>query len=55
MVHKTEEFVPRLLTYDQKQRLIAICTELIQLAVDDKNFLSRTITGDENWIYVIIQ
>jgi len=45
------KFVPRILTADQKQQHINICTELCQLASDDETFLSRVITGDESWIY----
>ena len=50
--HRTAPtFVPRILTADQKQQHINICTELCQLASDDETFLSRVITGDESWIY----
>ena len=45
------KFVPRILTADQKQQHINVCTELRQLASDDQTFLSRVITGDESWVY----
>jgi len=45
------KFVPRILTADQKQQRVNICTELRQLASDDETFLSRVITGDESWFY----
>jgi len=51
MHHVTAKFVPRILTADQKQQHINICTELHQLASDDETFLSRVITGDESWAY----
>jgi len=47
----TAKFVPRILTADQKQQRVNICTELRQLASDDETFLSRAITGDESWVY----
>jgi len=45
------KFVPRILTTDQKQLRVNVCTELRQLASDDETFLSRVITGDESWVY----
>ena len=35
------KFVPRILTADQKQQRVYVCTELPQLASDDETFLSR--------------
>lgn len=45
------KFVPRILTADQKQQRVNVCTELRQLASNDETFLSRVITGDESWVY----
>jgi len=45
------KFVPRILTADQKQQCVNVCTELRQLASNDETFLSRVITGDESWVY----
>ena len=45
------EFEPRIVTADQKQQRVNVCTELRQLASDDETFLSRVINGDESWIY----
>jgi histone-lysine N-methyltransferase SETMAR len=45
------KFVPRILTADQKQQRVNICTELRQLAFNDETFLCRVITGDESWVY----
>jgi hypothetical protein len=44
------KFVPRILTADQKQQRVNVCTELRQLA-SDETFLPRVITGDESWVY----
>ena len=45
------KFVPRILTANQKQQRVNICTELRQLASNDETFLSRVITGHESWVY----
>jgi len=45
------KFVPRIVTADQKQQRVNLCTELRQLASNDERFLSRVITGDESWVY----
>ena len=45
------KFVPRILTADQKQQRINVCTELCQLTSDDETFLSRVSTGDGRWVY----
>jgi len=45
------KFVPRILTADQKQQRVNVCTELRQLASDDEMFLSRVITVDKSWVY----
>jgi len=49
--HVAPKFVPRMLTADQKQQRVNVCTELRQLASDDETFLSRVITGDESRVY----
>jgi hypothetical protein len=43
----TAKFMPRILTFDQKQQRIDVYTELNQLGPDEET-LSRVITGDEN-------
>ena len=45
------KFVPGILTADQKQQHVNVCTELRQLASNNETFLSRVITGDESWVY----
>ncbi|XP_011859020.1 PREDICTED: putative uncharacterized protein FLJ37770 [Vollenhovia emeryi] len=45
------KFVPKLLTFDQKQHRINIATELLDSVRDDPNLLQRVITGDESWVY----
>jgi len=47
----TAKFAPRILTADQKQQCVNVCTELRQLASNDETFLSRVITGDKSWVY----
>ena len=44
-----DKFVLRILTADQKQQRVSVCTELRQLASDDETFF--IITGDERWVY----
>ena len=41
------KFVPRILTVDQKQQRVNVCTELRQLASDDETSLSRV----KSWAY----
>jgi hypothetical protein len=51
-VHRVAaKFVPKVLVADQKQQRVEVCTEIRQLASEDETFLSRVITGHENWIY----
>jgi hypothetical protein len=45
------EFVPRLLSDDQKAHRVSVCRELKQQARDDPNFISNIITGGETWVY----
>ncbi|XP_011860288.1 PREDICTED: putative uncharacterized protein FLJ37770 [Vollenhovia emeryi] len=45
------KFVPKLLTFDQKQNRINIATELLDSDRDDPNLLQRVITGDELWVH----
>ena len=51
MHHVAAKFIPRILTADQQQQRVNVCTELRQLASNDESFLSRVITGDESWVY----
>jgi len=43
------EFVPRLLSVDQKQQRL-VCLDLKENAANDPSFLSNVITGDETWV-----
>ena len=47
----TAKFVPRLLTAEQKDDRVSICTDLRDRAQNDPNFMSSVITGDERWVY----
>jgi len=45
------KLVPRLLTAEQKEDRVSICTDLRERVQNDPNFTSSVITGDESWIY----
>jgi histone-lysine N-methyltransferase SETMAR len=45
------KLVPRHLTEDQKDDRLSICTNLLEIAKNDANFMSSIITGDESWVY----
>ena len=47
----TAKFVPHLLTAEQKDDRVSLCTDLHDRAQNDPNFMSLVITGDECWIY----
>ena len=47
----TAKFVPRLLTAEQKDDRVSICTDLHDRAQNDSTFMSSVNTGDECWIY----
>ena len=44
--------MPRLLTAEQKDDGVSICTDLRERAQNDPNFMSSVTTGDESWVYV---
>ena len=44
-------FVPTLLSVDQKQQRLDVCLDLKENAVNDPSFLSNVITDDETWVY----
>ena len=45
------KFMPRFLSFDQKQQQLDVCLDLKENAANDSIFLSKVITGDETWIY----
>ena len=45
------KFVPRLLTAEQRDDRVSICTDIRERAQNDSNFMSSVITGDESWFY----
>ena len=47
----TAKYVPRLLTAEQKDDRVSVCTDLRDRAQNDPNFMSSVITGDECWVY----
>jgi histone-lysine N-methyltransferase SETMAR len=49
MSHITQHSVPCILTQDQRDDCISICSDLIDGTDKDGTFLNRIITGDETW------
>lgn len=45
------KFVPRLLTAEQKENRVSVCTELKDRLDADPDFMAKIITGDESWVY----
>ena len=45
------KFVPRLTTSDQQFHRVQVCQDLLDHSENDKEFLSKIITGDESWVY----
>jgi hypothetical protein len=45
------EFIPRLLTDDQKDIRVEISQELLPTSNGNENLLKNIITGDEMWVY----
>jgi hypothetical protein len=45
------KFLSQLLADEQKQWFVFVCQELLDEVRNNQNFLSRTITGDETWLY----
>ena len=43
-------FVPRLLTAEQKDDRVTVCTDLHELAQNDSNFMFLVISGAECWV-----
>jgi hypothetical protein len=41
-------FVPRLLSNDQKEHCVAVCSELKEQTENDPNFISTIITDDDS-------
>jgi len=44
------KFMPRLLTAEQKDDRVSICTDLPERAQNNPNFMSSVITGEESWV-----
>ena len=51
MLRVSAEFVPRLVTDDQKQNHVEISQELLANANGNENFLKKIITRDETWVH----
>ena len=51
MHHISVQFLPRLLTDDQKENHVNIRQEMCDWTNVDKNFLKTIVTGDDIWGY----
>jgi hypothetical protein len=51
MWHIAAKFVLRLMSNDQKEYRVAVCSERKEQTENDPNFISTIITGDESWVY----
>jgi hypothetical protein len=49
--HTAAESVPRVLSTDQKEYRIAVCTELKEQAENNPNFISTIFTDDKFWVF----
>jgi hypothetical protein len=47
----SRKFVPRLLTYAQKDNRVTVSQELFDYSNADENFLKNVIKGNEAWVY----
>jgi len=47
----TSQFLPRLLSVDQKQQRLDVCLDLKENAANDLSFLSNVVTRDKAWVY----
>ena len=45
------KIVPKLLNFEQNQRRMDICQEMLTTFNDDPNLPKKFITGDESWLY----
>ena len=45
------KFVPRLLTDEQKEIRVSVCTELKDRLHADPDFMAKIVNGDESWVY----
>ena len=53
-VHETcarSNFVPRLLTDDQREQRHTIAGDLFECSCEDLQFLNNIVTDDESWVY----
>ena len=51
-VHRVAaKFVPHLMTSDQQAHRVQVIQDLLDHSENDKEFLSKIITGDESWVY----
>ena len=51
MTRVCAEFIPKLLTTEQKDLRSEIAQDNLEMVSDDENVLKKVITGDESWVY----
>jgi len=51
MKHVRANFVPHLLTDDQREQRQTIAHDLFERSCEDMKFLKKNVTGDESWVY----
>ena len=49
--HAAAKIVPKLLSFQQKQRRIYIAQKMLTTFNNDPDMLKKVITGDESWLY----
>ena len=45
------KMMPKLLDYDQKERRVEVCQDILEHLQTEPDLLQRVITGDESWIF----
>jgi hypothetical protein len=51
MKRSAAKFVPQLLNDDHKQNGVSVYKDLQDQAKNNRNFPSKSIAGDESWVY----
>jgi hypothetical protein len=51
MWHTAAKFVTKILSNDQNEHHVAVCSKLKEQTENDPNFISTIITGDKSWVY----
>ena len=51
MKHAAAQIVPKLITFEQRQRRMDIPQEMLVAFNDNSDLFKKVITGDETWVY----